>query len=156
MPKYVILLTALVAGCSRGPAPKEFFDSVCKNYKMDSTLIPKVELENDTDEVKDNQENEPRIADYDSRCTEKDKKQIIADDHANFFVKMANEARKEGKGPTPAEIQVSLEKASDDCISDRACSGLPLVVAIPPGSDLYNCGFLNGKNWVSIVCSEAK
>lgn len=141
------ILVISLNGCGNQAQTKQFFDEACKGYKTSSVSEPVVTaIATPTPE--------PTPPDYDNRCSEDDKKQILADQRAATLRFYADQEQKGNQKPTAAEMAVDLERTSKQCQEASQCSGLPLEVIIPPGYDHYHCGMMTGGNFTEIQCSK--
>jgi hypothetical protein len=153
MKLFVVFALALTA-CGQGSQTKEFFENTCKNIKPLTPIAFKTVTEDNEEDKSDASPTpEPAPPDYNNRCSENDKRQIIADWQAKGLRQFADMVAQSTRGPSTAEVEVSRERASTECDKLRACSGLPLEVTIPQGDQEYHCGMRNGQNWIEIGCA---
>jgi hypothetical protein len=143
-----------LTACGADTSTKEFFKSFCGS-KDKSVKFEKVSEKDDDD---DKAEPSPTPYDYGNRCSEADKRQLLADENAKQLRSWAdNEQKYANYLPTPAEVAVSYERATKDCAETIACSGLSgLSVFIPPGEKKYGCYIRNGDNYSEVWCRMPK
>lgn len=145
------ILVISLNGCGGQAQTKQFFDEACKGYKTQTVAKEEPTPEPTPEATPDDT---PKQADYDNRCSENDKQQIIADHEARFLRRMAKNEEENAHGPSPAQMQYEMEQMTDECNKQTQCSGLPLQVTIPPGYTHPHCGMMTSGNFVEIQCSK--